>query len=191
MTNAITGNACSPSLYKRYHSGTDPNMPWYYYEFYTPPHIINAVIEVLGEIDLDPCSNSHTSPNVPAKYLYTKDDNALQYTWYDKVFMNPPYGYAITEWIEKLKHDYESGSVTEAIALCPASIGSRWLASLHQYPCCFLQKRLHFLRPKGYRVKEAKGATVIFYFGQNEEKFTKVFSRFGGVQRCSTPHRNN
>lgn len=186
-----TGSTHSTRMYQRYCSGTDPNMPWYYYEFYTPKHIIDAVLDVLGTIDLDPCSNSYTSPNVPAKYLYTKDDNGLQYTWYDKVFMNPPYGYAITEWIEKLKHDYESGSVTEAIALCPASVGSQWLASLHQYPCCFLQKKLHFLRPKGYRVKEAKGSTVIVYFGKNEEKFTQVFSRFGGVYKCSVPYGGN
>ena len=188
MTNATTVNAYTNVLYKRYHSGTDPNMPNHYYEYYTPAHIIDAVQEVLGEIDLAPCSNSHTNPNVPAKFLYTKADNGLQYIWYDKVFMNPPYGYAITEWIEKLKHDYEKGTVTEAIALCPMSIGSQWFDRMRNYPCCFLQKNLHFLRPKGFRAKEAKGATTIFYFGQDEERFRKVFSRFGEVYQCITSY---
>lgn len=191
MTNAVTGNAYTNVLYKRYHSGTDANMPWHYYEYYTPKHIIDAVREVLGEIDLDPCSNSHTTPNVPANYLYTKEDNGLQYIWYDKVFMNPPYGYAITEWVEKLKHDYEAGNVTEAIMLCPASSGTEWFQRMNKYPCCFLQKNLFFLRPKGFTVKEAKGATAIFYFGKNEEKFYQVFSRFGGVYQCTRPYNGN
>lgn len=175
----------------RYASGIDPNMPWYYYEFYTPKHIIDAVVEVLGEIDLDPCSNSYTHPNVPAKYLYTKADNGLRYTWYDKVFMNPPYGFAITEWIDKLRTDYEAGTVTEAIMLVPASTSTKWFATMKEYPCCFLQQHLHFLRPKGFTVREAKGATAVFYLGENEQNFTEVFSQFGGVYKHVIPPLNS
>ena len=179
------GNESHTPFYKRYPQGVDPNMPWYYYEFYTPEHIIEAVIDVLGEIDLDPCSNSYTNPNIPAKYLYTKVDNALQYTWYDKVYMNPPYGYAITEWIEKLRCDYEVGHVTEAIMLVPASVGTRWFARMEQYPHCFLDDKLHFLRPLGFTVREARGATAIFYLGQNVGRFAEVFSQFGRLMGCA------
>lgn len=39
-------------------------------EWYTPAPIIEAVIEALGGIDIDPCSNSHGAPNVPAAAFY-------------------------------------------------------------------------------------------------------------------------
>jgi hypothetical protein len=39
-------------------------------EHYTPAEIINLVVAVLGGIDLDPCSNSHDNPNVPAAAQY-------------------------------------------------------------------------------------------------------------------------
>jgi hypothetical protein len=44
-------------------------------EWYTPEHIITRVIGVMGEIDLDPCSNDKDNPNVPAKEHYTQADD--------------------------------------------------------------------------------------------------------------------
>ena len=181
MTSTTTGIGSS---HRRGHAqGTDFNMPWHYYEFYTPKHIIEAVEDVMGGIDLDPCSNSRTNPNVPARYIYTKKDNGLQYTWHDRVFMNPPYGYAITEWIDKLKFDYEAGNISEAIALCPASTGSEWFHTMKEYPCCFLRNKLTFLRPAGFKVREAKWPTSIFYFGRNEKRFIRIFSSFGNIYK--------
>ena len=60
-------------------------------EWYTPAHILNRVIELFGgEIDLDPCSNSHEQPWVPALRHLTKDDDSLAQSWFGKVFVNPP-----------------------------------------------------------------------------------------------------
>ena len=65
-------------------------------EWYTPSHIIELTLELFnGAIDTDPCSNSKSNPNVPARNLYTKDDDGLAQTWYGSVYMNPPYGVEI------------------------------------------------------------------------------------------------
>ena len=40
-------------------------------EHYTPQYILDAVIACMGAIDLDPASNSHEIPNVPAARHYT------------------------------------------------------------------------------------------------------------------------
>src|SRR5262249_48960236 len=40
-------------------------------EWYTPPEIIDRTLRALGGIDLDPCSNSLESPNIPAVMHYT------------------------------------------------------------------------------------------------------------------------
>jgi len=79
-----------------------------------------------GEIDLDPCSNSHEEPNVPAKTHFTREDDGLAQDWHGRVYMNPPYGYEIAEWVDRLCQQYEQGSVIEAITLVPARTDTAW-----------------------------------------------------------------
>lgn len=57
-------------------------------EWYTPPDVLEPVIALLGAIDVDPCSNSHEVPNVPAAMIYTEDDDGLSQDWNGRVFMN-------------------------------------------------------------------------------------------------------
>jgi len=71
-------------------------------EHYTPPEIISATLAVLGSIDLDPCSNSREKPNVPAAMCFTAADDGLKHEWRGRVYMNPPYGRGIVDWISKL-----------------------------------------------------------------------------------------
>ena len=57
-------------------------------EWYTPPEYFKALGLVF---DLDPCS---PGPGhwVPAKKIYTIEDDGLRQPWFGLVFMNPPYG---------------------------------------------------------------------------------------------------
>ena len=57
-------------------------------EWYTPPEIFAALRLTF---DLDPCS---PGPGhwVPAKKVYTEDDDGLVQPWHGLVFMNPPFG---------------------------------------------------------------------------------------------------
>ena len=43
----------------------------------SPYHIVDRAVDLLGVIDLDPCSNSVSSPNVPARRHYTVADDGL------------------------------------------------------------------------------------------------------------------
>ena len=57
-------------------------------DWYTPPNIFDA----LGLIfDLDPCSPG-PAHWVPARKIYTKEDDGLVQPWSGTVFMNPPFG---------------------------------------------------------------------------------------------------
>ena len=116
-------------------------------EWYTPPEIIDLVLDVLGEIDLDPASNTG-KPNVPARRHYTKEDDGLSQPWAGRVFLNPPYGKGIAKWTERLCDEYEQGAVTAAIALLPARTDTAWFQGLAKYPRCFLQGRLKFVGAK-------------------------------------------
>ena len=86
-------------------------------EHYTPQYILDAVIACMGAIDLDPASNSHEIPNVPAARHYTVQDNGLVQPWEGRVFLNPPFGPGVEQWFSKLYQERAAGRTLEAIVL--------------------------------------------------------------------------
>ena len=146
-------------------------------EWYTPIHIVESVLKTLGSVDLDPCSNSTTNPTVPAKTLYTKTENGLDKKWQGRVYMNPPYGREIREWVEKLNDEYNTGNIIEAITLLPARTDTAWFKILRNYPRCFIHGRLKF----GNAKSSAPFPSVAIYLGVQQEKFEQVFSELGDV----------
>lgn len=148
-------------------------------EHYTPAAIIDAAIACMGGIDLDPCSNSHQAPNVPAATHYTAADDGLAQHWFGCVYMNPPYGREIEEWVDKLVNEYEHGSVTEAIALVPSRTDTQWWLKLREYHVCFVEGRLKFLGSgKG---DPAPFPSAVFYLGGNTDRFVAAFEPIGDI----------
>lgn len=144
-------------------------------EWYTPPHVIQGVLQVLGEIDLDPCADADKS--VPAKNHYTQQDDGLSWQWEGSVYMNPPYGKVIFDWVKKLKSEYEAGDVTAAIALVPARTDTEWFAALEDYPRCFIRGRLKF---SGHE-NSAPFPSAVFYLGPDKASFFAAFADLGGI----------
>jgi len=72
-------------------------------EWYTPPELF----EILDlTFDLDPCSPGKDHW-VPAKKIYTKEDDGLSKKWNGLIFMNPPFGkrHGHLTWLDKfLEH---------------------------------------------------------------------------------------
>lgn len=66
-------------------------------EWLTPPELIRA----LGSFDLDPCAPINR-PWDTAAHHYTIDDAGLDSFWYGRVWLNPPYGKYMYQWLEKL-----------------------------------------------------------------------------------------
>ena len=151
-------------------------------EWYTPQHIIERVCDVLGGIDLDPCSNSHEHPNVPAAEHYTAADDGLSKDWRGTVYMNPPYGRDIEPWAQKLAQEFAAGRTTEAIALVPARTDTQWFRILAGFPVCFLDGRLKF---SGHE-NSAPFPSALFYLGWDVAKFGVAFEDIGLIyQRWS------
>jgi hypothetical protein len=113
-------------------------------DWWTPPDLIAAVLRVFGAIDLDPCSNSHTAPRVPARQHYTAADDGLSRTWYGRVYLNPPYGRELGAWLDKLAAEYQRGHVTAAIALVPGRTDTDWFQRLRGSLLCCIRGRLRF-----------------------------------------------
>ena len=146
-------------------------------EWSSPADIVNRAVNVLGGIDLDPCSNNHGSPNVPAAHYYTQDDDGLSQRWLGRVYMNPPYGRAIGSWVEKLDGHHRMGDVPEAIALVPARTDTAWFRVLREYPVCFLAGRLRFSGSS----TGAPFPSGVFYLGLRLAAFAQQFTDIGDV----------
>ena len=145
-------------------------------DWYTPPEIVEAVRDLFGIIDLDPCSNSHEAPNVPALVHFTREDDGLSRPWFGRVYLNPPYGKGIGPWIEKVREEHEAGRVTAAVVLVKAATDTRWFRVLSErFPRCEVAGRLKFSGCKD----PAPFPSVLFYLGDEVQRFADVFARFG------------
>lgn len=146
-------------------------------EWYTPPEIIERAIEILGQIDLDPCSNSHETPNVPADRHYTQDDDGLVQDWSGTVYMNPPYGQEIKSWVEKLIYEYETKHMRMAIALVPARTDTVWFRRFRDFPICFIHGRLKFSGAQN----SATFPSAVIGIGIDLETFVNAFGDIGDI----------
>jgi DNA N-6-adenine-methyltransferase (Dam)/Protein of unknown function (DUF3102) len=144
-------------------------------EWYTPQHILDRAVATLAEIDLDPCW--HPDSPVRATTTYTAAHDGLSRPWIGRVWLNPPYGRAIHAWVEKLVAEYNSGAVSEAIALVPARVDTDWFRLLDPFPRCFVDGRLTFVNAE----HPAPFPSAIVYLGRNIRYFAKIFGAVGGI----------
>jgi hypothetical protein len=149
-------------------------------ELYTPFEFLQSVYYCLGEIDLDPCSNSLEEPNVKAKSHYTKELDGLgfQRIWAGKIFMNPPYS-APRTWVERLLEEHAVGEVEEAICLLPVDPSTGWWQALTDHAVCLISRRLHFVGGTG----SARFASAAFYLGNDVGKFHQHFRGWGEIRQ--------
>ena len=94
-------------------------------EWETPDWLYSVLDREFG-FTLDPCS---TDRNAKCTFHFTRHDDGLIRDWGDNVvFMNPPYGRAIGEWMKKASEASRLGAT--AVCLVPARTDTKWW---HQY----------------------------------------------------------
>ncbi len=159
-------------------------------ENYTPntdeQPVITLVENVLGVIDLDPCSPS--PPTVPAKKYFTIEDDCLTQEWNGKVFLNPPYSNPYP-FLEKLCIEFVEGRVTEAIALLKSGTQHNKKTGVLIRHCASAVcqwgagtgSRLGFMTAEGEQRKGADFDCCLVYFGQSWTIFYAHFFKYGHV----------
>lgn len=153
------------------------------YESYTPTNYIEAAREVMGSIDTDPASNEMAQYIVKAKTYYTLEDDGLTKEWEGNIFLNPPYSQPeIKEFIDKLLSELTPGK--QAILLTNNNTDTNWFydAAKRANAVCFTKGRINFYKANGDITSPTNGQ-AFFYFGNNEEKFIKIFNKFGLVMK--------
>lgn len=95
-----------------------------------------------GKFDLDPCA---TAENAKAPRFFTKDENGLDKTWFGRVWMNPPYGRTIGDWMRKAYQEAKNGNAEIVVCLVPSRTDTAWW---HDYAARgyvrFIRGRLKF-----------------------------------------------
>ena len=154
-------------------------------EWYTPGWVIDLVRATFTNnvIDLDPASSHLANNTVRANKFYTIHDDGLELPWHGNVFCNPPYGKFVSEWVNKIIHEYETGNIKEGILLVNANTSTKWFQKLFKYHVCFVSPRISFIDQHGNEQKSPPNANAIIYLGPNASRFIQAFDSYGHV--CS------
>lgn len=150
-------------------------------EWYTPQKYVEAVHEVMGFIDTDPCSCEAANEVVRAETFYTEEQDGLQKEWHGCVYVNPPYGDGtVEEFAVKLLLELDAGRATQAIFLVNNCTETKWFQTLicHAAAVCFPCGRISFWsldRPS----KTPLQGQAILYFGKKAKRFKSVFCGIG------------
>lgn len=156
-------------------------------EWYTPRRYLDAAIEVMGPIDLDPASSERAQEHVKAARYFTMDTDGLGQQWSGRVWLNPPYAMPfVDQFINKVSAAYADGEIDEAIVLTNNATDTKWFhtAAAVCAGVCFTRGRIHFLEASDGELVEKGSPThgqAFFYFGTDLGKFREVFGEFGTV----------
>jgi len=157
----------------------------------TPHAYVAAVREVLGHIELDPCSNAYSVVNAATEYRLPEHDGLMESWKFSTIYVNPPYGKdhergtRIKSWLAQCREANEQHG-SEILALVPVATNtSHWKESVWGVATAvaFLyDTRLKFLENGKTGGKGAPMSCAMIYWGEeNLAAFKRVFARFGAV----------
>ena len=112
-------------------------------EWSTPQHFFDMLDNMFGPFTLDPCSNAS---NYKVAKHFTEKDGGLDQDWGGEVvFMNPPYGRGIKDWIQKAYEESRKKDTT-VVALIPSRTDTRYWHDyvLKEHELYFVKGRLKF-----------------------------------------------
>lgn len=163
--------------------------------WYTPPHIIVMVKEVLGDIILDPASDPEANKIVGARHIFDESDNPLFVDWlfHDSIYLNPPGGKignrskAALFWdklmVEKRRNSFRHaifmGFSLEQLQTTQASS-----LSILDFPICVPRRRIRFVSPEGEKSSPAHSNVIVYIpnIVDRSQKFFDVFQRLGACR---------
>lgn len=130
------------------------------YQWATPPELF-AELDREFRFTLDACASKW---NYKVDNYFDEETNALEQEWTGTVWMNPPYGRVINQWMHKAYESALSGATV--VCLVPARTDTNWW---HDYAIKgevrFIKGRIKFISEDGSAMNSAPfpSAIVIFY----------------------------
>lgn len=135
----------------------------------TPPHVTQA----LGPFDLDPCA--HPGWDTAYRHISLPRDGLAE-PWHGRVWLNPPYGREVWEWLAKLAAHGDGIALTFARTETEGFVREVWGKA---DAVMFLHGRLYFHHADGTRAAANSGAPscLVAYGARNVE----------ALRRCGLP----
>lgn len=143
-------------------------------DWVTPPWLVERVRYVLGEIDLDPCTNP-ANPTKAVRWICPPDDG-LNMPWSGRVFVNPPFGRVLARWAHAaIQH---ATTRTPVMFLAPTRSTSKWYQALSDKGArANIHKRVNYCDPQtGVEIKGCPfGSTIWLLGGADPVRFVEAF----------------
>lgn len=136
-------------------------------EWATPTELFSVLNREFG-FTLDPCATKETAK---CRKFYTKEQDGLAKTWASEtVFMNPPYGREIGDWVKKAYNESKLGGAV-VVCLIPARTDTSYW---HDYvmrasEIRLIRGRIKFILNGSMKAQCAPFPSAIVIFA-NEEK---------------------
>ena len=134
----------------------------------TPLELFNRLDKEFN-FTLDPCCTEETAK---CKKYYTPRENGLIQDWTNEtVFMNPPYGREISDWLKKAYEESLKGTLV--VCLIPSRTDTKYW---HDY--CMKASEIRFIKGRlkfGNSKNSAPFPSAIVVFNNNKELKIKSF----------------
>lgn len=144
---------------KSFYACDNPNHTGATNTWFTP----QSIIKPFGAFDLDPCTQSFRPFDTAKKHICEDlGECGLKTDWHGRVWLNPPYGKGIADWLLKLaRHG-------NGIALVFARTDTAWCqkAIAHADGVNFLKGRISFISSAGKESSNAATGSMLLAFGR-------------------------
>jgi hypothetical protein len=140
------------------------------------PRVVLECVEAIDSIALDPCWSPRSLVQADECLSLEGGNDGLTYSWRSLgtglVYVNPPYGAALKQWVPKILAEAEAGC--EIVALLPNRTEAGWFADLHSAcdAAVAWRGRLTFVGAP----HSAMFGSAVFYFGERRKRFLSAFS---------------
>lgn len=154
-------------------------------DFLSPDPVIDAVRELLGPIDLDPCSHESAQCVVGARAWYEFGEDASRDHWRGAVYLFPPVPQA-SRLVDKLAAELEAGRVERAALFSTFDLRDRWVGTLLGHRCLsavVVSERPPKIPSAGAPAWQAPLPMALYFFGLEGDggKVAEVLDYWGHV----------
>jgi hypothetical protein len=130
----------------------------------TPSYVLEPIRQLLGRINLDPCTEPDNPTRADSFYCLPADGAVLPWDA-ESVFCNPPYGNARGRWVDRC---IQEGHKRKVALLIPSHTETQIFqrALLNSTSVIFVRSRLRFgVLRENRRQEAASHGSAIFGFG--------------------------
>jgi len=141
-----------------HHNPTSKSEVWL-----SPPYVLTA----LGPFDMDPCAALERPDWSGARKVYTIRDDGLSKPWEGRVWLNPPYGPKVGQWLKRLAAHGNGIAMIFARTETDMFFEHVWQSA---HAVFFFRGRVNFHFPNGTKAPSNSGApSVLVAYGEENE----------------------